>query len=105
MALTLQQAAARARKSPGTIRNWCESEGLGRRIGGGWCISKVAMDLFLDGEATALGKYLRGDRKDATVVAYFKRHNLSILIPVLDVERTNTVNIPDMVRGFLVKVV
>ncbi|WP_245283589.1 hypothetical protein [Bradyrhizobium sp. URHD0069] len=71
-ALTLMQEAAgayravvagRARRSPGTIRNWCESEGLGGRIGGKWSVSKVALEMFLDGEAGALARYLDGDRE------------------------------------------
>ena len=48
-ALTLQEAGDRAKKSPGTIRNWCESEGLGRRIGGKWYVSKVALEMYLNG--------------------------------------------------------
>ena len=65
--LTLQQAADRARKSPGTIRNWCESEGLGRRIGGKWCVSRVALEMYLDGEPGALLRYLVGDRESKEV--------------------------------------
>ena len=59
-ALTLKQAAERAQKSPGTIRNWCESEGIGRRVGGVWCVSKVALEMYLDGETDALDQYLQG---------------------------------------------
>jgi hypothetical protein len=74
--LTLQQAADRAKKSPGTIRNWCESEGLGRRIGGKWSVSKVALEMYLDGETGALTRYLRGDRQAAAVISYFERFGL-----------------------------
>ncbi|UPJ63519.1 helix-turn-helix domain-containing protein [Bradyrhizobium sp. 191] len=80
--LTLQQAADRAKKSPGTIRNWCESEGLGRRIGGKWCVSKVALEMYLDGETGALARYLDGDRQAADVVSYFKRFGLPAQRPV-----------------------
>jgi hypothetical protein len=80
--LTLQQAAERAKKSPGTVRNWCESEGLGRRIGGIWCVSKIALEMYLDGEAGALGRYLQGDRSTPDVVAYFKRFGLRAQKPV-----------------------
>jgi hypothetical protein len=79
---TLQQAADRARKSPGTIRNWCESEGVGRRIGGKWCVSKVALEMYLDGETSALGRYLEGDRESSDVVAYFNRFGLRPQKPV-----------------------
>ncbi|MET4487640.1 helix-turn-helix domain-containing protein [Bradyrhizobium sp. LA7.1] len=80
--MTLQQAAARARKSPGTIRNWCESEGLGRRIGGEWCVSKVALEMYLDGEKRALGRYLSGDRESNDVVSYFRRFDLRAQRPL-----------------------
>jgi helix-turn-helix protein len=80
--LTLQQAADRAKKSPGTIRNWCESEGLGRRIGGKWSVSKVALEMYLDGETGALACYLDGDRETANVVSYFKRFGLPVQKPV-----------------------
>jgi len=80
--LTLQQAADRAKKSPGTIRNWCESEGLGRRIGGKWSVSKVALEMYLDGEAGALARYLGGDREAADVVSYFERFGLPVQNPV-----------------------
>ena len=80
--LTLRQAADRARRSPGTIRNWCESEGLGRRIGGKWCVSKVALEMYLGGDTGALARYLRGDRETAGVVSYFKRFGLPAQKPV-----------------------
>lgn len=79
--LSLQQAAVRARKSPGTIRNWCESEGIGRRVGGVWCVSKVALEMYLDGEAAALDRYLAGDRDTSDVVRYFKRFGLPVQRP------------------------
>ena len=81
-ALTLQEAAARAHKSPGTIRNWCESEGLGRRIGGKWYVSKVALEMYLNGDTGALRCYLRGDRARKDVVAYFNRFGLFAQKPV-----------------------
>jgi hypothetical protein len=80
--LTLQQAADRAKKSPGTIRNWCESEGLGRRIGGKWSVSKVALEMYLDGELAALARYLEGNRESADVVSYFQRFGLLVQKPV-----------------------
>jgi hypothetical protein len=80
--LTLKEAAGRAGRSPGTIRNWCEGEGLGRRIGGKWCVSKVALEMYLDGETGALTRYLEGDRQAADVVSYFKRFGLPVQKPV-----------------------
>ncbi|MBB4362181.1 hypothetical protein GGD65_003206 [Bradyrhizobium sp. CIR18] len=80
--LTLKQAAERAKKSPGTIRNWCGSEGIGRQIGGTWCVSKIALEMYLDGEAKALGRYLSGDRESKDVISYFHRFGLLPQKPV-----------------------
>jgi len=80
--LTLEEAAGRAHKTAGTIRNWCESEGLGRRIGGKWCVSRVALEMYLDGEANALERYLNGDRESKDVVSYFERFGLRAQKPV-----------------------
>jgi hypothetical protein len=80
--MTLQEAAHRARKAESTIRNWCEAEGLGRRIGGKWCVSKVALEMYLDGDTHALALYLRGDRETTGVVSYFKRFDLLPQKPV-----------------------
>ena len=81
-ALTLQEAAHRSKKVAGTIRNWCESEGIGRRIGGKWYVSRVALEMYLDGDADALERYLRGDRDSKDVVAYFNRFGLLAQKPV-----------------------
>lgn len=75
-ALTLQAAADRSRKVAGTIRNWCESEGIGRRVGSKWYVSKLALEMYLDGEEDALARYLREDRESKDVIAYFKRFGL-----------------------------
>jgi hypothetical protein len=82
-AMTLGQAAHRARKCQNTIRNWCESEGLGRRIGGKWCVSKVALEMYLDGELAALNRYLQGDRANRVIVAYFQKFGLTPETPVI----------------------
>jgi hypothetical protein len=59
-----------------------ESEGLGRRLGGKWCVSKVALEMYLDGKADALERYLQGDRLTPDVVSYFKRFGLLAQKPV-----------------------
>jgi hypothetical protein len=81
--LTLDRAANRARKTQNTIRNWCESEGIGRKIGGRWCVSKVALEMHLDGRTNALSRYLRGDRTSGEVVAYFSKFGLTPQNPVV----------------------
>jgi hypothetical protein len=75
--ITLKQAAAIAGKSESTMRSWCEVHGLGRRVGGGtWSVSKVALAMFLDGDAKALRAYHAGERADPNVIGYFERTGL-----------------------------
>jgi hypothetical protein len=72
--LSLKQAADIAGKSESTMRGWCEQHGLGRRVGGGtWSVSKVALAMFLDGDAKALRAYHSGDRTSELVMQYYKR--------------------------------
>lgn len=71
-AISLKEAAAIADRSVGTIRNWCES-GIGRKVGGQWRVSRVALAMFLDGDQRALAMYLDGERADGIVARYFER--------------------------------
>jgi hypothetical protein len=75
--ISLKQAAALAGRAPNTIRNWCESHGIGRLIAGRWCVSCVALAMFLDGDEAALRAYLAGERNKPAVAGYFARlvHN------------------------------
>ena len=76
--LSLKEAAGIAGKAESTMRGWCEQHGLGRRVGGGtWSVSKVALAMFLDGDAKALRAYHAGNRWDAMVEMYFRRLGLS----------------------------
>jgi hypothetical protein len=71
--LSLKQAADIAGKSESTMRGWCEQHGLGRRVGGGtWSVSKVALAMFLDGDAKALRAYHSGDRTSELVMQYYQ---------------------------------
>ena len=79
--IDLRTAAKIAGKSESTLRGWCETHGLGRRIGGGtWSVSKVALAMFLDGDEKALRAYHLRDRTDPIVTAYFKREGLADLV-------------------------
>ena len=49
-AIPLKEAAARAGRSESTIKNWCRDHHIGRRVGGGWMVSQVALATFLDGD-------------------------------------------------------
>jgi hypothetical protein len=76
--ISLKKATDIAGKSESTMRNWCEVHGLGRRVGGGtWSVSKVALAMFLDGDAMALKAYHAGDRASDLVAVYFRRFDLS----------------------------
>ena len=73
-AISVQVAARKAGKSPRTIRLWADEHGIGRRIAGGsWKISRVALQMLLDGDRAALGLYHAGNRRHPSVVAYFER--------------------------------
>jgi hypothetical protein len=52
---------------------------IGRRIGGRWAVSNVALRMFLDGDQDALKAYLAGDRHSANVTEYFERCGVPIL--------------------------
>jgi hypothetical protein len=71
--LTLREAATIAGRTAVTIRTWCSLYGLGRRIGGQWRVSKVALAMFLDSDREALRAYLSGDRASEVVTSYFDR--------------------------------
>ena len=72
--ISLSEATALTGKKVGTIRNWCVQHHLGRRVGGGtWVVSKVALAMFLDGDAKALRAYHTGDRSSELVASYFQR--------------------------------
>lgn len=78
--ICLKEAATRAGKSPRTVSGWCEHHGIGRRVGGGvWCVSQVALAMFLEDDQIALSSYLAGDRESAAVTAYFRRFGLAYL--------------------------
>jgi hypothetical protein len=73
----MKQAADIAGKSESTLRGWSEEHGLGRRIGGGiWCVSKVALAMFLDGDLKALRACHAGDRESGLVEPYFRREGV-----------------------------
>jgi hypothetical protein len=54
-AMSIHLAAERAGKSASNLRNWCETYGIGRRIGNGhWEVSRIALQMFMDGDTKAL---------------------------------------------------
>ena len=83
--MDVSEAALWAGRSRRTIRDWCLLHDLGRRIGGQWAVSKVALLMWLEGNREALAAYLAGDRSSELVANYFARCDLSV--PPLRKER------------------
>ena len=79
-AITVAQAAAIARKSARTVRDWAAQYDIGRRVvGGDWMLSRVALLMLLEGNTAALTAYLRGDRETPAVTQYFERSQIEIV--------------------------
>ncbi|MHC2017148.1 hypothetical protein [Methylobacterium sp. CM6247] len=78
--MTTAEAALQANRTERTIRIWCRHHDIGRRIAGGpWLVSRVALAMFLNGDASALRAYLAGDRQSSSVLAYFAAQGLEEL--------------------------
>ena len=76
-AITVDKAAAIAGRSASTVRGWCERYPIARRVAGGnWQISRIALQMLLDGDLEALRAYGAGDRNSPGVSAYFKQLGL-----------------------------
>jgi hypothetical protein len=67
-------------RAANTIQLWAERYGIGRKIGGDWHISRVALRMFLDGDAAALGAYHAGNHTDSAVRSYFERVGCGALL-------------------------
>ncbi|MGB6661419.1 MAG: hypothetical protein WBE90_20635 [Xanthobacteraceae bacterium] len=78
--ITLEGAAKLCRKSTETIRSWAQRHGIGRKIGGAWHISRVALQMLLDGDLAALAVYHAGNRTDPAVRSYFERVGCAALL-------------------------
>jgi hypothetical protein len=79
-AISPKQAAGIAGRSESTIRNWCTDYGIGRHVGGGLRVSRVALAMHLDDDRAALAAYLSGDRCEELVAAYFRRFGLGAVL-------------------------
>lgn len=72
-AVSVAAAAKVAGKSVGTIRNWCRDYCIGRRVAGGeHAVSRVALQMLLNGDKAALRAYQTGDRSTPSVRSYFE---------------------------------
>jgi hypothetical protein len=68
-AISVAGAAKIAGKSQTTIRGWCRRHHTGRRIAGAWAVSRVALQMFLDGDLETLAAYHDGARAQYEPVA------------------------------------
>lgn len=82
-ALTVHKAAKRATVTVGTIRNWCRDHMIGRKIGGSFRVSAVALHMYMDGNHAALKLYHAGDRANDVVRAYFNAAGIPLVRTVV----------------------
>jgi hypothetical protein len=79
-AISVVCAARIAGKSQTTIRGWCRWD-IGRRIGGSWAVSRVALAMLLEGDLDALAAYHDGARAQYEPVArHYRRLGLGELL-------------------------
>ena len=88
-ACTVEQAADRCGKAPGTIRNWIEVYGIGRRIVGEYAVSRVALEMLLEGDDAALCFYHAGEHETETVARYFV--NLGLTVPLAQIVQSQQI--------------
>lgn len=75
--ISVSIAARLAGVTPRTIQNWCCAHRIGRRIANGpWRVSRVALQMLLSNDKSALKAYLAGKRADERVAAYLRRAGL-----------------------------
>ena len=74
---SIAEASTETGESGQAIRNWCRQYCLGRKIGGQWKVSRIALRMFLEGDAEALAAYHHGNRSSQIVVNYFVREGLA----------------------------
>lgn len=81
-ARSIKQAGGMAKRSDGTIRAYCQNYPfIGRKVTpGGWQVSIVAFQMYLDGDYRALALYHSGDRSSPEVVRYYERFGLGHLV-------------------------
>jgi hypothetical protein len=79
------EAATIAGKSERTLRNWCVEHGIGRRIAGGaWAVSRVALQMVLEGDLDGLSA---GNAREGTIkqAPYGRRNRRAEGRPTRDV--------------------
>jgi hypothetical protein len=96
----LPEAAAEAGRGVSTMRLWCEQHHVGRRIGGRWEVSRVALRMFLHGDDAALRLYLAGERSGVVSEHYAALGLLDILRSIqTEIARQNQQELHGAARG------
>ncbi len=80
-AMLLGEAVQRTGWSDATLRDRAVRFGLARKIGGRWIFSRVALELFLNGQTEGLAAYHEGNRTNPEVIEAFARLGLPIEPP------------------------
>jgi hypothetical protein len=87
-AISICSAAKIAGRSERALRAWCSQYGIGRRIGGVWAVSRVALVMLLDGDREALVAYHGGLRRSSEKVSgYYARCGLARLLSRVEFSR------------------
>jgi hypothetical protein len=74
---SLKEAGAIAGRCAETMRMWA-GDGIGRKIGGKWAISRPALLMRLEGNTAALKAYWSGDRTSPEIRYYFEMAGVSL---------------------------
>jgi len=77
-AISAKEAARRAGCCGVTIKTWCETIGIGRKVAGRWQVSAPALAMYLENNLDALAAYHQGERSGELVGSYFRREGLNL---------------------------
>ncbi len=87
-AISIADAARRAGIGETTAREWCSRYALGRKSGGHWRVSIIALEMHLDGDEEALALYHAGELQHERVRAYYARLNVPVPMAGTNTART-----------------
>jgi hypothetical protein len=100
-AVSLPQASKIAGRSESTMRTWCHRYHIGRRIGGVWAVSRVALQMVLEDDPDALALYHRGLRAESEPVAWhYRRLGLGDLLRRRNLAPSDFFHVPAKPRQY-----
>ncbi len=71
--MSVAEYASQRDCSKPTAREEVNTQGLGRKLGGRWQVSRVLAAMYLNGDKEAMTAYWRGERETEVVKPYFER--------------------------------